>query len=64
MSDLMETIKSLKRTFDTYAEKDGQKDTISKSDVAEVFRTKFDIVSRNDVAQFQQRAVNASLTYF
>lgn len=64
MSELEEQIKLLVATFKKYAGKDGKTDTMTKGALAELFHTNLDIVSRNDVAQLQRRAVNASLTYF
>lgn len=64
MSGLEEHIKLLVATFKKYAGKDGKKDTMTKGELAELFHASLDVVSRNDVAQLHQRAVNASLTYF
>lgn len=51
MPGILEGIKLLRDTFDKYAGKEGDKDTLTKRELAEMLRTEFGIVSRNDVAQ-------------
>lgn len=51
MSTIMQGIQLLRDAFDKYAGKDGDKDTLTKKELAEMLRTEFGIVSRNDVAQ-------------
>lgn len=51
MSGILDAIKILRDAFNKYAGKEGDKDTLTKRELAEMLRTEFGIVSRNDVTQ-------------
>lgn len=51
MSGILQGIKLLRDAFNKYAGKEGDKDTLTKRELAEMLRAEFGIVSRNDVAQ-------------
>lgn len=66
MSGVVQAMTLLKATFDEYAGKDGDEDTMTKAELSEMLRNELPEggVSRKDVVLLHHRAVNPSLPFF
>lgn len=64
MPGLTNAMALLRATFDKYAGKEGDKDTLTKTELSDLLKSEGlgGGVSRKDVAILQQRALNAAWT--